>query len=83
MGDNSYCLSHIYRKKAPSEWRDIINYCKKEYGYVFVGIDKPITTTNGGKFMCLYFQAPDGVYHCLPTTQHTRRTTNRHPLFAW
>jgi len=76
-------LSFIRHRRVPAGWGLVVAYCKKEYGYNYVGANKPITTSLSGKCQELYFRDADGEYHCLPTTKFTRRHVARPPLFAW
>jgi hypothetical protein len=78
----------IRYETMPAGYEDLIAFCRKEYGYEYLGMDQPIRTAMSGVSFRMYFKEKDGETHCLPETGH-ETTLNRHvqygkkPIFAW
>jgi len=75
--------NRIACNSVDKEWQEVINFCKREYDYVFIGAETPYITNQSGKCQVLFFAGPDGKPHCLTTANFTRRTIDKPPLFSW
>lgn len=81
--DTAEAWTRIGQKTVPSGWKDMVDFCKREYGYDYVGAERPLYLRSGVE-QSLYFKDQYGVYHCLPTSRFTQRNPLlRRPLFAW